>query len=65
MDSKVEYEKSVSIWKLEQENLISTLEVNIDYLEKEIVLKNRQLQLHKEALEHEKQFLSNYLKLQE
>lgn len=62
MDSNIEYEKSISLWKLEQETLISTLELNIDYLEKEIILKQRTLQLHKDSLVHEKNFLSNYIK---
>lgn len=64
IDTKEEYNKSINLWVFEQENLISTLELNVSFLEKEIVLKQKALELYKESLDHEKQFLSNYLKLQ-
>ena len=60
MDSDLEYKKSISLWKLEQETLISTLELNIEYMEKEIILKQRTLQLQKDSLLHETKFLANF-----
>ena len=62
MDSKVEYDKSVVLWVAEQEVLISTLKLNIEYIDKEIELKKRALQLYKDSLIHEELFLSNYFK---
>lgn len=64
MDIQEEYKKSRNIWVSEQQNLISILEINIPYLEKEIELKQISLQLAKEALAHEIQYLQNYLKNQ-
>lgn len=61
MNSEEEYNKSVSLWVSQQKNLIEILELNINYLEKEIELKKIDLQLQTESLFHEKNFLSNYL----
>lgn len=60
MAEKTDYEISIDNWKKEQENLIDLLQNNIDYLEKEIELKTRALQINKDSLIHEKQALENY-----
>lgn len=52
-----QYKQSLGLWKLEQENLISILKLNKEYLEKEIELKKRALSLVLETIEHEENML--------
>ena len=61
MDIKIEHEKSIDLFILEQTNLIDILKFNIEYLEKEIELKAKGLQLYKDSLVHETDFLNNYI----
>jgi hypothetical protein len=62
MDTDKAHEKSIDLFILEQQNLIDTLKLNIEYLKKEITLKKRGLQLYQDSLEHETDFLNNYVK---
>ena len=62
MAELTDYEISMENWKKEQLNLIETMQNNIDYLEKEIALKNIALKLNKDSLIHEKQALETFLK---
>ena len=62
MDTQKEHEKSVDLFILEQQNLIETIKLNVEYYEKEIELKTKGLQLYKDSLKHETDFLDNYVK---
>jgi hypothetical protein len=62
MDTQKEHEISVDLFILEQQNLIETIKLNIEYYEKEIELKSKGLQLYKNSLIHETNFLNNYVK---
>jgi len=61
MAEKTDYEVSMDNWVKEQENLISTFELNIEYLENEISLKQQALSLNIHSLAHEKQVLEKHL----
>lgn len=62
MDIQKEHDKRVDLFVLEQQNLIETIKLNIEYYEKEIELKQKGLQLYKDSLKHETDFLDNYVK---
>jgi hypothetical protein len=61
MLKKTDYEISVKHWIKEQENLIELIEHNIQYLEKEVELKIKSLEISRDSLIHEKQSLKNCL----
>lgn len=64
MDIQEQHEISVKKWISEQENTISIIALNINYLTKEIELKQKALELYKESLKHEEKYLQDYLKQQ-
>lgn len=55
-------EKSSELYINEMNLLIEFFENNIIYLEKEIEIKQRILEINKDSLTHEKQALEKYLK---
>ncbi len=62
MDIDKEYKESQRLYILGQEKSIELLQNNIEYLKKEIQIKQELLKLDEMALKHETTFLDNYKK---
>jgi len=59
------HKHSVNLWIESQKKCIDALKINIDYLTKDIDIKNQQLKNALESIEHEQKFLDDYIKMQE
>lgn len=53
-----DYIKSMELWIKEQNNLIDSMHANLDYLGKDIELKQSQISIIKEAIVHEVNYLN-------
>ena len=62
MDTEKEYKKSVDLWISQQEKNIDIIKCHIDYLKRDISLKQQQLKLNEDCLIHEVDFLNKYKK---
>ena len=56
------YKKSVELWVEQQRKNIELIDFNNNQLFKEIEIKKEQLELSQKVLEHEVNFLNDYLK---
>jgi len=60
MSAENDYQKSVDFWIKSQENLIEQIKIAIDNSEKMVKIHSDQLELSKQQLRHEEDYLKSY-----